>query len=468
MYVKTIILAIMVFLSCNNSEQKNEDSPEMWVTTFQQEALLKKLEGRVNPGRLEEELPLITVNSKNTYQSIDGFGFALTGGSALLIQSMEASARHELLKELFSRSDNGIGIDYLRISIGSSDLDPYPFTYNELATGQEDMQLEQFSISEDEKNLIPVLKEILAINPSLKIMGSPWTAPTWMKDSNSFIGGSLKDEYYAVYALYFVRYIEEMEKHGIKIDAITVQNEPLHDGNNPSMVMSAQEQLDFIKNHLGPEFERNQISTKIIIYDHNADRPDYPITILTDNDARKYIDGSAFHLYGGDISALSQVHQAHPDKNLYFTEQWVGFPSNFGGDLSWHMNNVIIGATRNWSRNVLQWNLAADENQDPHTEGGCDRCLGGITIEGNTITRNVGYYTIAHASKFIPSGSIRIESTDSDELPNVAFKTPDNKIVIIILNSESVSDRINISVDGEIYTASLILDSVSTIVIGSD
>ena len=187
-------------------------------------------------------------------------------------------------------------------------------------------------------------------------------------------------------AIPFVKYIEAMKAEGITIDAITVQNEPLHPGNNPSLLMEAEQQKEFVKNHLGPVFEENNINTKIIVYDHNADRPDYPITILNDSVAAKYIDGAAFHLYGGEVDAISKVHEAHPDKNLYFTEQWVGAPGDFAKEMNWHTENLIIGATRNWCKTVLEWNLAADENQEPHTDrGGCDRCLGAITIKGDNV-----------------------------------------------------------------------------------
>lgn len=234
--------------------------------------------------------------------------------------------------------------------------------------------MQQFSLAPDEQHLIPVLKEILAINPDIRIMGSPWSPPAWMKTNGDTRGGSLKPEYYPAYANYFVKYIQGMAAAGITIDAITVQNEPLHPGNNPSLLMLAEEQAVFIKDYLGPAFREANIDTKIIIYDHNADRPDYPISILDDPEANQYIDGSAFHLYGGTIDALSQVHEEHPDKHIYFTEQWIGAPGDFPADLSWHIRELIIGATRNWSRTVLEWNLAADPNQDPHTDrGGCDR-----------------------------------------------------------------------------------------------
>src|SRR5207237_1219807 len=142
--------------------------------------------------------------------------------------------------------------------------------------------------------------------------------------------------------------------------------------------MSATEQADFIKNNLGPAFKAANVTTKIIVYDHNADRPDYPLAILNDALAKQYVDGSAFHLYGGNISALSQVRDAYPDKNIYFTEQYTASTGSFGGDLSWHVNNLIIGATRNWSRNVLEWNLANDPGYGPHTNGGCTTCKGAL------------------------------------------------------------------------------------------
>jgi glucosylceramidase len=216
------------------------------------------------------------------------------------------------------------------------------------------------------------------------------------------------------------------------------------------MFMPAPEQEEFVKNHLGPMFQREGIDTKIIIYDHNADKPEYPISILNDPEAAKYIDGSAFHLYGGTIDALSKVHEAHPDKNLYFTEQWVGAPGDFKKDIADHMEKLIIGATRNWCRNVIEWNLASDPFYKPHTDrGGCDRCLGAVTIDGNKWTRNPAYYIIAHAAKFVRPGSVRIES-GRQELPNTAFETPSGQTVLIVLNNTDSEKEIRID-DGKQY-----------------
>ena len=408
--------------------------------------------------------PVIHVDASQTYQSIDGFGYTLTGGSARLIHQMAAPNRAKLLQELFSTSGNSIGVSYLRVSIGASDLDERVFSYDDIPDGQTDPTLAHFSLAPDRKHLIPVLKEILAINPTLKILGSPWSPPVWMKSNGNSKGGSLKLEYYDAYARYFVKYIQGMAKAGIRIDAITIQNEPLHPGNNPSLLMLPAEQALFIKKSLGPAFKAGKLKTKIILYDHNADRPDYPITVLNDPEARQYMDGSAFHLYAGPISALSEVHTAYPDKNLYFTEQWIGAPGNLKGDLVWHVRELIIGATRNWSRTVLEWNLAADPNQNPHTPGGCDKCLGALTINGNTVTRNPAYYNVAVASKFVRPGSVRIASDEPEHLPNVAFKTPDGHTVLIVLNDSKTPLRFSIDSQGKQVNTTLAGGAVGTYV----
>ena len=230
------------------------------------------------------------------------------------------------------------------------------------------------------------------------------------------------------------------------------------------MVMSSAQQADFIKNHLGPAFQQAGLTTKIIIWDHNCDQADYPINILNDPAAKSFVNGSAFHLYGGDVSALSAVHDAHPDKALYFTEQWTGSTSAFDGDLYWHIKNVIIGTTRNWSRIALEWNLANDPNYGPHTPGGCTQCKGAVTINGSSATKNVSYYIIGHASKFVPPGSIRIGSENPGNVPNVAFTTPDNKTVLIALNEGSQQQFFNIHAGDKWITASLHAGTVGTFV----
>jgi glucosylceramidase len=435
---------------------------DFWLTKSDQSVLLQKQNTVLGFGTNANLYPSIEVNETLTYQTIDGFGYTLTGGSVQVINQLNTVKKQELLQELFS--SNGIGVSYLRLSIGASDLNAAPFTYNDMPSGQTDVSLTNFSMAADNA-LITMLKDILAINPNIKIVATPWSAPTWMKDNDSFIGGKLQPQYYGVYADYFVKYIQKMKLEGITIDAITPQNEPENPNNNPSMKMTALEQANFIKNNLGPAFKTANITTKIITFDHNCDNPQYPIDILNDATANPFVDGSAFHLYAGDIAALSTAHNAFPNKNIYFTEQYTGSNGNFGVDLKWHLKNVIIGSMRNWSKNALEWNLANDGSFGPHTNGGCTDCKGAITINGSdSFVKNVGYYNIAHVSKFVPTGSIRIGSNISGNINNVAFKTPAGKKVLIVANDGNNAETFNIKYNGKWVTTSLDGGSVGTYV----
>lgn len=436
---------------------------DFWLTKSDQSAKLQKQSGILAFGNTINNYVSIEIDGSKTFQSIDGFGFTLTGGSAQVINSLTPGKKQELLQDLFGTKENSISISYLRISIGASDLNESVFSYNDLPEGQTDENLSQFSLTPDKTDLIPLLKEILSIDPAIKIMGSPWSPPVWMKDNNSSVGGSLQPKYYAVYAQYFVKYIQGMKAEGIEIDAITPQNEPLHPGNNPSLLMTAPQQADFIKNQLGPAFKLANIDTKIIIYDHNCDKPEYPISVLNDAGAKSFISGSAFHLYGGDISALSTVHNSHPDKDVYFTEQYIPSDGNFQGDLNWHLKNVIIGSMRNWSKTALEWNLANNDSFGPHTPGGCTTCKGAITINSeSSFTKNVGYYIIGHAAKFVPTGSVRIASNITGNLYNVAFITPAGKRVLVVENDGNAFEIFNIKYNGKWVTTSLDAGSVGT------
>ena len=465
------IISIFLFFSCNNeghsyiNKNLNAVYVEFWLSDQSESKIFSKQTTGVDTGRvLEGAFENIIIDTGQVYQEMDGFGFALNGGSAMHLFNMDQSSRLDLLNELFGNNENSIGTSYLRVSIGASDLDEYPFSYNDLPDGKTDIEMENFELGYDKLYLIPILKEIIEISPDIKIMASPWSPPIWMKTNKNTIGGSLLPEYYDAYALYFVKYIQSMKNEGIIINAITIQNEPLHDGNNPSMHMTSSEQALFISQSLGPAFLQNQIDAKIIIYDHNADNIEYPISVLNDSNARQYVDGSAFHLYGGDINDLSELKNTHPDKNLYFTEQWVGAPGNLYGDLRWHIRNLIIGASRNWCKTIIEWNLASDENQKPHTDGGCTSCLGAVTITDNSVLRNTAYYVIAHASKFVAPGSIRIHSSSSSTLPNVSFLTPEEKIVTIVLNDSSNKINFNIIIEGRNIHSSLKAGAVGTFI----
>jgi len=318
----------------------------------------------------------VTLDPEHKSQQIDGFGAAFTGSTCYNLMKMPADKRNELLRETFDPV-NGMGYSYIRISIGCSDFSLSEYTYCDTPG------IENFALQEEEiKYIFPVLREILAINPSVKIMASPWTAPRWMKVNNltelkpfnSWNDGQLNPKYYQDYAEYFVKYIQAMQKEGFTIESVTIQNEPLNRGNSASMFMTWQEQRDFIKTALGPKFRENNIKTKIVVYDHNynydSEKPDtqdqgsYPLKIYADPEAAQYIDGAAYHAYGGDKSELLNIHNARPDKNLYFTEISIGLWGSgyqFGEDLMWNLREVGIGTLNNWSKAVIVWNFMLDD-----------------------------------------------------------------------------------------------------------
>jgi glucosylceramidase len=429
----------------------------MWLTQPDQKQLLQKQDVKLVFGTTVSQNLIINVDTSKTYQTIDGFGFALTGGSASLINSLQEAKKSALLSEMFDTAGTHIGVSYIRITLGASDLSSSAFSYDDTPG---DTELKNFSLDKEKADLIPILKRILAINPKIKILACPWSAPAWMKDNNSFYGGSLKSEYYDAYARYFVKYIQAMQELGINIDAITPQNEPLNAYNNPSMLMVSADEGKFIKRNLGPAFQQAGIKAKIIVYDHNADHPEYATAIYQDQEANPFVDGAAFHLYGGNINALGPVHDQFPEKNIYFTEQATFAGGDFGGDLAYHVSNLIIGATRNWSRNVLEWNLASDPSFGPHTNGGCSTCLGAVTISSD-FSRNVSYYIVAHASKFVHPGAVRIYSNLESTVQTVAFKNTDGTKVLIALNAGG-DTSFDIKFNSKTVTSFLKAGSVAT------
>jgi glucosylceramidase len=458
------LCALLLVPFISSSAQQQRDA-RLWLTTADRSSLFALQTPPLQFSDSRDALPIVDVNDMEQYQSIDGFGLALTGGSAQLLMRMEPAQRTSLLKELFATQGNDIGISYLRVSIGASDMNDHVFSYDDLPAGETDVDLAKFSLGPDRADVIPVLKEILAIDPQIAILGSPWSAPAWMKTNDNSKGGNLKPEYYGAYAQYLVKYVQGMKAEGITIDSITVENEPLNPKNTPSMVVFAPEEDTFIAKYLGPAFQKAEIHTKILLYDHNPDVPSYPLSILADPGASNYVAGTAFHLYGGEASTLKNVHDAYPNKNLYMTEQWIGERPGGAFGIAAAVGRVLIGATQNWSRNVLLWNLAADQNYGPHTDnGGCKMCQGALTLDGNIATRNLTYYALAHFSKFVRPGSVRVGSNDLEQLSNVAFLTPDGKIVLVVSNTGNFSKTFDVRYHGRSFTTTLPEESVGTYV----
>ena len=453
---------------------------EGWVTHDAQLVLQPLQPVAFSKAPPQEALPTIVVDDSRTFQPIEGFGFALTGGSAYLLAGLPSADRADLLRELFGMHEESVGLSCLRVSIGASDLGRKDFNYWGLRRGTMHPDIARFNLSAGDREVVPVLQEILQINPALKIIASPWSAPPWMKTNGSYVGGRLKPEFYAEYARYFVTYVEMMRGHGIHVSAVTPQNEPHNPKNEPSMVMFATEQADFIKGYLGPALRKNAPETEILCWDHNCDEPDYPLTVLGDAEARAYISGVAWHLYRGSPEAMSKVRAHYPAQKVYFTEQWVSAHDDFMGALRWHTKNVIIGTLRNWSRTALEWNLASDPRFSLHTPRGAVGALGGVTIGatikhrrgateppggvtiGAAIKRNPGYYLMAHSARFIRPGSVRVYSSEVDLLPNAACRTPDSRMVMLVMNDGDGAIRFRVQHRGTHATLELGAGEVAT------
>jgi glucosylceramidase len=413
-------------------------SAEVWITTADQTHLLSQ-QPNVQIRSTGASPVTIDVDEATTYQEMVGFGAAMTDASAYLIQQKLGAQHDAILHELFGRNP-GIGLSFLRVPMGASDFSTHDYSYDDMPAGQTDSTLANFSIDPDHADKLPALKAALAINPQLKLVGSPWSSPGWMKTTGSLIKGTLRPEYYDSFAQYFLKFVKAYSAEGVPIFAVTMQNEPAFEPDNyPGMRLDPPVRAEVIGKHVGPLFEQSGINTLILDWDHNWDLPSSPLAVLADDAARKYVSGVAWHCYAGDVGAQAQVRTAYPTIDAYFTEcSGGGWATVFGDNLKYFVGTLIIGSTRGWAKGVALWNLALDENDGPHL-GGCGNCRGVITINSATgfVTRNVEYYALAHASEFVRPGAHRIaSSTDVGGLQTVAFKNADDGTkVLIVLNT---------------------------------
>jgi glucosylceramidase len=419
---------------------------QVWLTTGSGSKLLaRETDVHFDSGAPPATLIRIAVDEGTAYQEIVGFGAAITDASAWLIQNrLTAAQREALLQELFGPSP-GLGLSFTRLTMGASDFSLHQYSYDDMPAGQTDAALAHFSIDSNRAYVLPVVQRALAINPRLKIMASPWSPPGWMKTTGSLIQGTLLPEAYGPLAEYFRRYVEAYRAVGVPIYAVTVQNEPHYEPPTyPGMRLEPAARAWFIGQYLGPLFARSGIGTIILDWDHNWDEPQSPLQVLADTAAPRYIAGVAWHCYGGDVSAQTVVHDAHPDKDAYFTECSGGeWAPNFADNLKWITQTLIIGATRGWAKGVLLWNLALDENHGPHT-GGCGDCRGVVTIASasGAVIRNVEYYALGHASRFVRPGARRVASTSGIAgLESVAFRNADDGSKALIVVNTAAQDR---------------------------
>ena len=381
---------------------------------------------------------VIEVDTTVRHQSIVGFGAAMTDASAFLIARLPVERRNALMQELFGR-DSGLGLSFVRVPMGASDFSLRQYSYDDMPAGQADSALADFSIAPDSATRLPLLRQARSLNPELELMASPWSPPGWMKSTGSLIQGTLLPKYYQSFADYFRRFIEAYAAAGVPIYAVSLQNEPAFEpANYPGMRFDPADRANVIANYVGPAFRRAGIGTLILDWDHNWDRPEQPLAVLADSAARKFVAGVAWHCYAGDVSAQSVVQREYPDKDVYFTECSGGaWDTVFASNLKWDVGTLIIDGTRDGARAVALWNLALDPSGGPHT-GGCGNCRGVVTIDtaSGAITRNVEYWSLAHANRFVSPGARRIDSSsDVDGLKSAAFRNPDGSVALIVLDT---------------------------------
>jgi glucosylceramidase len=482
-----LILLVLALCSCSSCEKtipdnSNGEEPELpkgdvtiYVTTNNRSQDFKKQAADFS-SKSNMSPTTIKLNPAERFQTMDGFGAAITGSTAFNLMKMTKENRTKFLKETFSPTE-GMGQSYVRISIGCSDFSLSEYSLCDTPG------IENFGLTSEETDyVIPVLKEILAINPDLKIMGSPWTPPQWMKVNNltdlqpfnSWTSGQLNPAYYGDYATYFVKWIQAMNQNGIKIYSVTPQNEPLNRGNSASLYMGWEEQFEFVQNHLVPQFKAASLSTKIYLFDHNynydnmADQNGYPMKIYDAGIDSEVVAGAAYHNYGGDKAELLKVQSRYPERELVFTETSIG-TWNDGRNLQVRliddMREVALGTVNNGCKAVIVWNLMLDTERGPNREGGCQTCYGAVDIDisdFSTITRNSHYYIIGHLSSVVKPGAVRIGTTGFSDpgFIHSAFENTDGTYAVVLLNSTSASKSITLDDGKQHFTYEVPANSV--------
>jgi glucosylceramidase len=457
-----------------SSAKHSGSAVQAWITTGDQARLLsREADARFGPApKAGKSAAVIEIDPATSYQQIAGFGAAITDASAWLLQkSMTPPQREALMRELFGRGGQGIGLSFTRLTIGASDFSRSHYSFDDMPPGETDPQLAKFSIDAQRDTVLPSVKAALAVNPQLKVMASPWSAPGWMKSTDSLVKGTLKPEAFDAFARYLNRYVDAMKAEGVTISALTLQNEPhFEPADYPGMRVDPAKRAAFIGGHLGPLLARENPGTALFDWDHNWDEPDSPATVLADPQAAKYVSGIAWHCYAGKVGVQATLHDKFPDKDTWFTECSGGrWSPDWAKNLQFFTRTMMIDTTRGWARGVLLWNLALDENGGPHL-GGCKDCRGVVTIDSRSgaVTRNVEYYALAHASRFVLPGARRIASTDAHEGPeglaNVAFRNPDGSIALLVANGAAAARAFTVRVGKQAFRYTLPASSVASFI----
>jgi glucosylceramidase len=458
---RTLTLAALTLLAAA-AQATAAPSAHVWVTT--PSGSMKMADrGSVEFATGGSDELTVSVDPSRSYQRMDGFGASITDSSAHVLYQLDSKHRAAAMASLFGTHADRLS--FLRQPMGASDfVAGEHYTYDDMPAGTTDYGMRHFSVEHDRHQILPLLRTALALNPQLKVIATPWSAPAWMKTNGSLIGGRLIDDpnIYEAYARYFVRFVQAYEGAGVPIYAVTVQNEPQnrHPNAYPGMDLPVAQEAKLIE-AIGPAFSAAGLDTKILGYDHNwsehpndiADTPpdelpaetEYP-TDLLNTTAGDWITGTAFHCYFGDPSRQTALHRAFPEKGIWFTEcSGSHGPTDppaqvFSDTLKWHARNLVLGVTRNWGKTVVNWNLALDPDGGPHN-GGCGTCTGVITVgPGQQVTQNAEYFTLGHLARFVRPGARRIASTSfgttgwNGQIMDVAFRNPDGSTALVAHN----------------------------------
>lgn len=375
----------------------------------------------------------VHLDPEQRFQSVLGFGAALTGASCYLLEHLDPGRRTAILDQCFGAS--GLRFSVARTSIGSSDYSLTAYSFDD--TPAPDPDLSHFSIDHDRAYILPILLEAQKVNPELFYFSSPWSPPGWMKAGGSLYGGNMRSHYFPAYARYFVRFLQAYAAAGVRIQAVTVQNEvdTDQDGRMPQALWGQEYEIDFVKQYLGPALQQASLDTKIWILDHNYNLWGRAIDELSDPDLYHWVDGVAWHGYMGSPSAMTRVHDTFPAKNAYWTEGGPDYnqPDYATNWTSW--SSTFTGILRNWARCIVSWNLVLDENGRPDI--GPFSCGGLVTLNSRTkeVTRSGQFYAFAHYSRVIRRGA-RVFASFSDlpGIDHVAAENPDGSRVLVLTN----------------------------------
>ena len=419
----------------------------------------------------------VVVDPTQTYQSIEGFGAAFTDSAAWLLETVEPPANLPgTLNDLFTRNGDGIGLSFMRIPMGASDIALSVYSFDDQAVGTTDPTLADFSIAHDRAYILPLIQQAKALNPQMKLMANPWSPPGWMKDPSSMsqvsmMGGTLlmTSANETAFANYFVKYLQAYQTAGVPIDYISLQNEPLNITTSyPSMGMSGTVQLSLLQNYVLPALTANSISTKVFAYDHNWDTPSYPQTVLGGLTPAQLTQmaGTAWHGYGGAPGAQQLLQNQYPTLGNWETEHSGG---------TWQADQFevdmleITQVLRNSAKSFVKWSLALNEKLGPNLTqnaslGGCNTCTPIVTVNSTTgaVTKDIEFYTLGHYSKYVLPGAVRIYSNNTPAIASVAFQNPDGSMALIAYNSTTSSQTFAVQWGAESFSYTLPATSAAT------